>query len=434
MGKILVIAAREYRAIVGTKAFLIAIVMMPILMGGGIAAQILLQHKLGPAERKIMVLDSSGVMFEQLAQAAQERDKAILGGNKEIIGPRYVLETSPALTITEEMRYDLSEQVRKGLIDAFVEIPADIEKLPSGDKYPGVKFYAENAAVSDELHWFQGKINDIVHVSRLKEAKIDPDLVARATSWVNVEPLGLVNRSKTGQFSKPRESNLEESIFLPFGMMMLMFMVIFLGAQPMMESVLEEKSQRIAEVLLGSANAFQLMVGKLIGGVGGSLTVVAAYAAGGSVLAWYYNTFRLVPLRIVPWFIIYQVLAVMLFGSIFMAVGAAVNQLKEAQSMLMPIWLLLMFPLFVWLQVVRDPMGSFATWISLIPPATSLMMVLRMGSTAAVPLWQALLGIVVMLAATLVCIFAAARVFRIGILAQGKTPKMSELIRWAIRG
>ena len=71
MGKILVIAAREYRAIVGTKAFLIAITMMPILMVGGIAAQILLQHRLGPTERKIMVLDSSGVMFRQIGQSRE---------------------------------------------------------------------------------------------------------------------------------------------------------------------------------------------------------------------------------------------------------------------------------------------------------------------------------------------------------------------------
>lgn len=433
MGKILVIAAREYRAIVGTKAFLIAITMMPILMGGGIAAQILLRHRLGPSERKIMVLDSTGRIFDKLTEAAQRRNKEILDNVKQI-GPRYVLQTSPAAMVTQEMRYELSEQARKGEIDAFVEIPAEIDKLPSGNEQPKVSFYAENAAVSDELRWFQGTINDIVRTYRLEQAKIDPDLVARATSWLNIEPLGLVERSKTGQFSKPRESNLEETIFLPFGMMMLMFMVVFLAAQPMMESVLEEKSQRIAEVLLGSANAFQLMIGKLIGGVGGSLTVVATYAVGGGALAWYYNVLHMVPLRIVPWFIVYQVLAVLLFGSIFMAVGAAVNQLKEAQSMLMPIWLLMMFPIFVWLQVVRDPMGNFATWISFVPPATSLMMVLRMGSTASVPLWQPALGIVVMLAATLFCVFAAARVFRIGILAQGKSPKMSELIRWAIRG
>ena len=433
MRKILVIAAREYRAIVGTKAFLIAIIMMPILMGGGIAVQVLLRNRLGPAERKIMVLDSSGVMLDKLRQAAENRDKEIAGGGKQI-GPRYVLRSMQVASVDEEMRYDLSEQVRRGEIDGFVEIPAGIDKLPSGNEQSKVKFYAENAAVSDELQWLQGKINEFVHESRLKEANIDPDLVARATSWINVEALGLVNRTKSGEISKAKESRLEETIFLPFGMMMLMFMVVFLAAQPMLESVLEEKSQRIAEVLLGSANSVHLMIGKLIGGVGGSLTVVAAYAAGGCALAWYYDALRLVPLRIVPWFIVYQILAVMLFGSIFMAVGAAVNQLKEAQSMLMPIWLLMMFPLFVWLQVVRDPTGSFATWISFIPPATSLMMVLRMGSTAAVPIWQPLIGIAVMLAATLVCIFAAARIFRIGILAQGKAPKMSELIRWAIRG
>ena len=175
-----------------------------------------------------------------------------------------------------------------------------------------------------------------------------------------VEPLGLVARSQSGEFSKPRETNMYESIFLPFGMMMLMFMTIFLAAQPMLESVLEEKSQRIAEVLLGSVNALQLMAGKLLGGVGGSLTVVATYASGALAVAWYFDVLHLVPLRIVPWFLVYQVLAVMLFGSLFMAVGAACNQLKEAQSMLMPIWLLMMVPLFVWLQVVRDPTGSFA--------------------------------------------------------------------------
>jgi ABC-2 type transport system permease protein len=434
VGKIWVIAAREYRAIVGTKAFLIAIILMPILMGGGLAVQILLKNRLGPSERNIMVLDSSGKIYDKLAEAAQQRDKEMLDKSKQIIGPRYVLKTSPAAIVTQEMRFELSQQVRKGVIDAFVEIPTAVDELHSGKEQPAVRFYAENAAVSDELYWFRGKINDIVRTSRLKQAQIDPDLVARATAWVNVEPLGLVDRLKTGEISKPRESKAEESIFLPFGMMMLMFMVVFLAAQPMMESVLEEKSQRIAEVLLGSANAFQLMVGKLIGGVGGSLTVVATYAVGGGALAWYYDALHMVPLRIVPWFIVYQILAVMLFGSIFMAVGAAVNQLKEAQSMLMPIWLLMMFPIFVWLQVVRDPMGSFAIWLSFIPPGTSLMMVLRMGSTAAVPLWQPLLGILVMLAATLVCIFAAARVFRIGILAQGKSPKMGELLRWAIRG
>jgi ABC-2 type transport system permease protein len=213
-----------------------------------------------------------------------------------------------------------------------------------------------------------------------------------------------------------------------------MWMVIFLAAQPMLESVLEEKSQRIAEVLLGSVSTFQLMIGKLLGGVGGSLTVVLVYGLGAIGLAWHFDALHLVPLRVIPWFLVYQVLAVMLFGSLFMAIGAAVNQLKEAQSMLLPVWLVMMFPLFIWFQAIREPMGGLATWMSFFPPATPLMMVLRIAATSAVPWWQAALGVVVLLATTLLIVLAAARIFRIGFLAQGKAPRLAELLRWALRG
>ena len=224
------------------------------------------------------------------------------------------------------------------------------------------------------------------------------------------------------------------AIFVPMAMMMLMFMVIFMGAQPMLENVLEEKSQRIAEVMLGSANATQLMAGKLLGGVAGSLTILAVYAAGGYAVAYHYEVTQMVPLRLVPWFLVFQVLAVMLFGSLFMSVGAAVSQLKEAQGMLIPVWLLMWFPMLVWLQVVREPTGSLATWLSFVPPTTPMLMVLRMAASDTIPLWQPLLGIVVLLATTLLCVFAAGRVFRIGMLAQGKTPKLSEILRWAVQG
>ena len=439
MRKVWIIAVREYRAIVGTKAFLIAITLMPVFMFGGIAIQKMLEGRVGPSQRTIVVLDGTGVLFDDLSEAAQQRNQNEifdLETGREI-KPRFVLERGPAGPVTEETRFELSERIRRhagDAIDAFVEIPADTLRMPSGTETPRGKLYAENAALADEKGWFEQKLSDAVRTRRLKEAKIDPEVVARASRWVNVETLGLVQRSQEGDFTKPRESSIRETIFVPFGIMMLMWLVIFLVAQPMLESVLEEKSQRIAEVLLGSANAFQLMAGKLIGGVGGSLTVVLIYGAGAVGVAWHYDALDLVPLRIIPWFLIYQVLAVLMFGSLFMAVGASVNQVKEAQGMLMPIWLLMMIPLFVWFQIVRDPTGEFASWISFIPPATPLVMVLRIGASAAVPLWQAVLGIVVTLAATAVCLFAAARVFRIGILAQGKTPKLGQLLRWAIRG
>lgn len=436
MYKILVIANREFRAIVGTKAFLIVITMMPVLMFGGIAVQKMLEGRVGPAEKKIAVLDGTGVLFESLAAAARshnEREISDLAGGKQI-KPRLALEAGPAGAVTEETRFQLSERIRRRQIDAFLEIPAGIDRMPAEGEFAKANLYAENATMMEEQGWLQNALGNAVRKRRLQAANIDQTLVDRAGAPVIVEPLGLVAQSQSGEFSKPRGTNMYESLFLPFGMMMLMFMTIFLAAQPMLESVLEEKSQRIAEVLLGSVNALQLMAGKLLGGLGGSLTVVATYAGGALAAAWYFDVLHLVPLRIVPWFLVYQILAVMMFGSLFMAVGAACNQLKEAQSMLMPIWLLMMFPLFVWIQVVRDPTGSFGTWLSFVPPATPLLMVLRLGASAAVPWWQPALGILVMLAATWLCVFAASRVFRIGILAQGKTPKLSELLRWVVRG
>jgi ABC-2 type transport system permease protein len=436
MNKVWTIAQREYRAIVGAKAFLIALVLMPVLMFAGIVVQTMLQGRVGAQTKKIEVVDATGVLLPRLEKAAAtHNEQEILDPESHRqVKPRLDLEAGPQGPMTDQMRLDLSDRVRKGEIDSFVEIPANVFQLDGKDGPPKAMFYAENAPLAEEHGWLADAINEAVRTRRLEKAGIDPEVVKRADRAVFVEPAGLLVKSETGEIVAPKQSSELQMLFLPFGLMMLMWMVIFLAAQPMLESVMEEKSQRIAEVLLGSVNCFQLMLGKLLGGVGGSLTVLAVYAAGGCAVARHFDATDMVPLRIVPWFLVFQVLAVFLFGSIFMAIGAAVNQMKEAQGLLLPVWLFFMYPLFVWIQIVREPNGSFATWLSLVPPGIPLVMVLRIGATAAVPLWQPLAGVVIMVAFTLAVVAAAARVFRIGILAQGKAPSLVELVRWATRG
>ena len=245
---------------------------------------------------------------------------------------------------------------------------------------------------------------------------------------------GLFERTADGGIKKAKDSQEILSILLPLGIMMFMFMIIMMSAQPMLESVLEEKTNRIAEVLLGSATPFQIMAGKLFGNVAGSLTIATIYLTGAYGLARYNDALDLVPFDMLPWFVVFQLLAVLMFSSLFMAIGAAVNQLKEAQSLLLPVWILIVLPLFVWLNIVREPTGSFATWFSLIPPFIPMLMCLRMSATSAIPLWQPILGLLLMLVTTALCVFAASRVFRIGMLTQGRAPKLSELVRWAITG
>jgi ABC-2 type transport system permease protein len=131
---------------------------------------------------------------------------------------------------------------------------------------------------------------------------------------------------------------------------------------------------------------------------------------------------------------VFQVLAVLLFSSLFLAVGAAVTQLKEAQAMLLPIWLLTCTPMFVWLPIVRDPNGPIATAMTFFPPATALVMVLRLGSEEIVPAVQVWGALALLVATTAAVTYMAGRVFRIGILWQGKTPKLREIVRWALAG
>jgi len=447
MYKVITIAIREYRAMVATKAFLISLIMMPVLMLGSLWAVELLKSAGAIEDRKIAVLDPGKLYIDDLLAAASARndqtrsltekkdgdeDQGLpqMASGEILIFDLVPLEESRR--ITDQMRADLSEQVRKGDLYAFVEMPASED---SAKRQPeDILFYGQDSSLSGTRSWLEQTLNEIIKVRRLLQANIDPVVVAEASQRIPVRAMGLLKRDASGNVIPAREENEMLKIFLPFGAMMFMFMVIFMSSQPMLESVLEEKSQRIAEVLLGSASPFQLMLGKLLGTVGGSMTVFCIYLAGVMVIAQRVPFLNDVPLSLIPWFIAFQILGVLFYAAIFMAVGASVNQLKEAQSMLMPVWMMMMCPMFVWLLILRSPNGGLAVGMSLFPPATPTTMVMRLATGVTVPVWQLALGMVLLAVATLAAVLLAGRIFRAGILWQGKTPKFSEIVRWAISG
>ena len=156
-----------------------------------------------------------------------------------------------------------------------------------------------------------------------------------------------------------------------------MFMLILIGSTPLMQGVVEEKMQRIAEVLLGSVRPFELMVGKLLGLVGVSVTLAAVYLSGAYWAAQHYGYAELISVDVMAWFLVYLVLGVLMYGSLFVTVGAACADLRETQAMLWPVMLLAMLPMFVWINVVREPTSTFSTVASFIPNATPMLMLAR---------------------------------------------------------
>ncbi|MEM9658300.1 MAG: ABC transporter permease [Planctomycetota bacterium] len=436
MRKIWTIAKREFGAMVATKAFLFSLTLMPVLMFGGILAMNLLKDVRDVSDKTIVIVDGTGgLLFDDMQQAADARNAGLKPSeDAEQTAPRYLLERYASDEASDEQRLELSDRVRSDEIAAFVEIPADALALSGPPGQSKAKFFAQNSVLSEQRGWVENQLNAAATARRLAELNLDAEAVGKATARIPLAPLGLVKQESDGAIRGPDEEQGAAGIFIPFGFMMLMFMVIMLSAQPMLESVLEEKGQRIAEVLLGSANPFQLMLGKLMGNVAGSLSIVTIYGLGIYATATYMEWIDMLPLETAPWFLVYQIFAVLLFGSLFLAVGAAVNQLKEAQSMLLPAWLLLASPLFVWLQIVREPNGAIATGLSFFPPAIPMVMTLRLASEATIPAWQIAAGLLLLSATTLACVYLAGRVFRVGILWQGKTPRVGELLRWMWSG
>lgn len=452
MKKVWVIAAREYRTMVATKTFLISLIMMPLLMMGSMVLMTLLKDIGEVKHRKILVADASEKLLPSLLEraaahnqrieaqtaAAQNRSEAAADSPFDSAnGELYYLEAASPNQLDDQQRLALSDRIRAEEIYAFVEIPSQILDDPSSLPTTAdvrVKFYSLDSSIASARQWLAQVINDLVRERRLQSKGIDFQIVQIASQPVAVVNMGLVDRAADGQVAQAQEKQGMTDIFLPLIVMMFMFMVIFMSSQPMLESVIEEKSQRIAEVLLGSANPFQLMAGKLLGTVGGSLTIFAIYMIGGWFVAQDRGWLDQFPFHLVPWFIAFQVLGVLFYAAIFLAVGASVSQLKEAQSLLLPVWMVLMLPLFVWLLIVRDPNGPLAFGLTFFPPSTSTTIILRLATGQTIPLWEILVGLVLMIVATTIVVALAGRIFRVGILWQGKVPKLSELARWAFFG
>ncbi len=469
MFKLWIIAHREYVAMVGTKAFLFTLIMMPILMFGSLLAMPLLNQVSGGKTQKIIVSDGTGRLFAIIEKAAIGRNESIQTEPTEPTKPTEPIKTKKGKTnsrpsfmdqqadiwefvaapneLSDDQRLEYSDQIRDGDIYALVEIPKTfldaIEAAPTdggpdektAPSTANAKFYSQDALMSGARSWLSTLISQRLREVRMEQYgldKIDPKIFAQIDARVELLPSMPIKKSDTGKSDQNSVIDSLVSMFLPFGVMMLMFMVILMAAQPMLESAMEEKSLRISEVLLGSVTPSQLMGGKLLGNVAGSLVIFVLYGAGGLFFLNYQGLSDKIPLGLLPWFLLFQLLGVLFFSSIFLTVGASVNELKEAQTLLLPVWMVLMAPMMVWFIAVREPNGIVSTTLSFFPPSCPMMMVLRLASGTTVPFWQPPLAACIMIASTYGIVTLAGRIYRAGLLRNEGVRSIGQLLRRTI--
>ena len=296
--------------------------------------------------------------------------------------------------------------------------------------------YISRNLTDDDLHrWFSRLATDVVRDRRLEQEEIDPE-VAR---WIQ-EPVD-ITMTKIGAGGAEEEVQAQDMIrqWAPTAFVYLLWISIFTVAQMLLTNTVEEKSNRLMEVLLSSVSPIQLMVGKIVGIAATGLAML------GSWMVFFYLATKYLPLLLdidvgfdlsviaadpvyIGSFLVYFLLGYLFYAAVLVGIGSACNSLKEAQNLMMPVTLLLMVPLAAMVPISRDPNGMLAKVLSYFPPFTPFVMMNRAAGPPTV--MEYVITSILMVASVAAVMWAAAKVFRVGVLMTGKAPKLGEIIRW----
>jgi len=430
MRRVLTIGQSEFLTLVRTKAFIIGIFLMPVLMFAFSMFMGYAERHADTEDRPFAVIDGTGALYDSIAQAADVQNREAGAGDART-GPHFLpSRIDLGSRSVEDVKVELSDRVKKKDLFAFVEIPSDVL---DASKKAQIHYYAENTSYERLPDWLRNTLNEEIAKRRFDQAGVDRTLVSRLTSRTPLATFGLVQRGPDGKVAEAKEVDGLVRFGVPFFFLILMFMAVMTGAQHLLNAIIEEKMSKISEVLLGSVTPFQLLSGKLLGVVGVSLLLALVYFSGGIYAVISFGRADLINPVLIGWFLLFLVCAALMFGSIFLALGSACSDLKDAQSMLQPAMVLVLLAYLGSFIVMRAPESKLAVGMSFFPTMTPFAMMLRMVMPPGPPLWQVALAVAMLIATTTLLVWAGGRIFRVGLLMQGKAPNIPELLKWVRR-
>jgi ABC-2 type transport system permease protein len=453
MKRIFHVAVREFVVTVSNRAFVIGLLVMPALLAAlGLLIPRLFNFRDFKVEGQIRIIDSTGLVAPQLRTTLDARQIAARRAEQ---AQRALANAPPVVRDMAGSRGNQALQMALGPIPdlRLEERPANadlqLEKAWLMEKGPDLPHLALVVVHPDAVTPSDGKTQygtyDLFVPSNLddradgeiqqslREALINARGEAQSLNREKINAIIQVPRvrSVTVTAGDERQTPRAFNIILPVSVAALLFIGVMTGGQALLTSTVEEKSNRVIEVLLSAVSPMELMAGKLIGQMAVSLLVLSLYIAMGLTLLTSLSLFGLFNPWLILYVLIFFVIMYLVFGSLMMAIGAAVNEMREAQGLMMPLMLILMIPWILWMPISRNPDSLTSVAMSFLPPINTFAMLLRMASNSPPPWWQVWLSIGIGAATVFVAIWFAAKVFRIGLLMYGKPPNLATLIRWA---
>lgn len=435
MSKTALIIKREYLNRVSKKSFLILTFLTPLLFAAMVFVPLWLSSIKGDEVRNVVVLDRTG----KYASLFEDADNyKFIAGDKSLESYKQASdkEVYAIVSITD----DLIAHPEAATMYSEKQIPGDLSRIV-------------NQVLSRKL---ENEKMATYNIPNLKEIIKE--------SQINFE-INTIKWSEDG--SESESSSLVASIVgLIFTVISYMFIMIY-GAM-VMQGVMEEKTNRIVELMVSSVRPFQLMMGKIIGiglvgltqmflwgiltmalilggqflfmgsvdpqmmqqgammGQGSMPGMTEASQEPAAKLFGMLQTINFAEIGI--FFVIYFIGGYMLYASVFAAIGSAVESQEDTQQFMTPIMIFLVFSLYAGIYSMENPEGPLAFWCSLIPFTSPIVMMIRLPFE--VPLWEKLLSVSLLYVTFVGIIWLSAKIYRVGILMYGKKPTIKEMIKW----
>jgi ABC-2 type transport system permease protein len=425
MNKLRLIIAREFLAKVRNKSFIIMTFVSPLLVVG-IALLVGFLSTLPPKAKTYGLYDANGIMNDFSTENASYTFVNVSSVSKDLLQDKMLENAFDGILMIENNANDIGVQFISD-DSPSMSLIADWERFIS-------KKLTEN-------NWENAAI-DLAQMERLRK---DVTIKLQKTS---------------GQATVKGLNEIKIVIGGAFGYLIMMFIVIY--GNFVMRSVIEEKTNRIIEIIVSSVKPFVLMMGKIIGtslagllqffiwavlGFGlffaisvffdvpiGATSAVdipeAAQAEAMSGFSAYIQELWTLPIGLLlSCFVIYFVGGYFLYSSFYAAIGAAVDNETDSQQFLLPIIMPLILAIYIgFFTVLNDPHGTIATVFSMVPLTSPIVMLMRI--PFGVPLWQIGLSIVILFTTFVGVVWLASKIYRVGILMYGKKPTWSELLKW----
>lgn len=440
MNKLWLIIGREYLTRVKKKTFILATILTPIAFALFFLVSTLIFSYEGGEENRIAVLDESGILKESNIKSS----------------------TDTKFVRSKESLKNLKDQVTEGTFDAILVIPPLRNTKTSSHK---IHFYAEKSPNLTTSSVIEKSVQKAVRKYKAKQLGFEEEKLKALDTYIEIDPKPI---SDSGQDASAMTSVIGAAIGGLMGL--IMYFALFIYGMMVMRSVMEEKMNRIVEVMISSVKPFQLMLGKIIGVGAVGLTQLAIWAiliplmylivivvfgidpssasATGldpemASMAQEEGQEMLLQVAgeiqnqnwslMIPLFILFFLGGYILYSSMFAAVGSAMgDDMGEGQALTIPITIPVILAIYIMTVAIRSPESPLAVWSSIFPLFSPIVMPARLAFDP--PMWQILLSSGLLIGTSVLFVWLSGRIYRVGILLYGKKAGFKEIAKWVFKG